>query len=117
MWRNMMLEMSQEDAERMEQNYKDQIEDLKKEGAVDLQERTVEMEKMKDKFELQIVNLEEMKETLQGGKANLATAAVFLKRSILTLQKEKEVADNLNKESNAEKVILQLNTFGEFVEH
>lgn len=103
--------MTQEDAERLEQNCKDQIEDLKKEGVLNLQERTIEMEKMKDKFELQILNLEEMKETLQGEKAKLATEAVFLKEAFLTLQKEKESADNLNKKSNLEKVMLQLKTF------
>lgn len=87
---------------------KDKLEKLQTEGASNLKDKSADMEKMKSELTMKLAELEEMKMTVEDEKAKLAKEATDLEAALEKLKKDKELAENSNKDSQAEKVALPL---------
>lgn len=93
----------QDNANKMEQYLKEQLEKSKKDGASNI----AEMEKKQDEWKKKLVELENTKKLLDAKKNKLENESIDLKVVLDQMKKEKDLAV----EEEAKKVIMQFYTF------
>ncbi|CAN5954373.1 unnamed protein product [Sphagnum jensenii] len=91
------------DADRREQEFKEQLDKLRNADASDLDAKAMEMQNMKDELDKRLADLEKIKKDLEDEKTRLAKEAAVLKDNLQKLSKDKDTSDSANSTSQAAK--------------